>query len=323
MSHERRDAPARIVFITGMGRSGSTILELLLGRIDGWVAGGELRRYWYGQSFEDWLCGCGRLLAECEFWDRVRAGIAERGIDPGDYPGFLDLQRSHLMLRPAPLARLVAGARRSARPESPLHGYQCATSALYAAVADAGEAQVVVDSSKRPPDAYLASWSPDVDLRAVHLVRDPRGVAHSISRQVANPQPNSEYMFRSNPLATGIRWDVRQGLCEGLLRRRLGDRYMRVRYEDVVGDPAGAVRAIARFAGVPDPNLGFLDGHRVEFEPSHTVSGNPFRLRRGQTTIEIKPDEAWRTGMSARDKALATAPTLPLLRHYGYPVRSG
>ena len=323
MNDERSDGPARIVFITGMGRSGSTILELLLGRIEGWVAGGELRRYWYGQSFPDWLCGCGRLLSECEFWDRVRAGLAERGVDPADYQGFRDVQASHLMLRPGPLARLLAGARHSDGAGSSLHRYQHATAALYGAVADAGGASIVVDSSKRPPDAYLASWNPEVDLRAVHLVRDPRGVAHSISRQVSNPQPNSEYMFRSNALATGIRWDVRQGLCEGLLRRRLGQRYMRLRYEDLVGDPGAVVRSIARFAGLPDPDLGFLEGNRVEFAPSHTVSGNPFRLREGQTAIEINPDHAWRTRMSARDKALATAPTLPLLRHYGYPVRPG
>ena len=36
--------PTRIVFIVGMARSGTTLLELLLGRLQGWVAGGELRK---------------------------------------------------------------------------------------------------------------------------------------------------------------------------------------------------------------------------------------------------------------------------------------
>ena len=113
------------------------------------------------------------------------------------------------------------------------------------------------------------------------------------------------------------------GALRGAAERRLAHRYIRVRYEDLVGDPAAAVRSIARFAGLPDPDLGFLAQNRVEFAPSHTVSGNPFRLREGQQAIEINPDEAWRTRMSAREKALATVPTLPLLRHYGYPVRPG
>ncbi len=299
-----------------MGRSGSTLLELLLGRIDGWVAGGELRRYWHGDSFSEWVCGCGELLAECEFWGRVRRDLAEAGLSTDEYPGFLELQSAYLRLRPGPLARLVAGARHSGRSGSPLHRYQLAMSSLGEAVASAAGARVVVDSSKEPTDAYLASWNPGVDLRVVHLVRDPRAVAHSFSKRIPEPQPDFDYMPQSNPFGTAVRWDLRQSLCEGLLRPRLGERYMRMRYEDLVRDPAAAVRSVAGFAGEPEPDLGFLSNGRVAFEQNHTFSGNPFRLR--QAPIEVSPDEAWRTSMTPRQKALAAAPALPLLRRYGY-----
>jgi hypothetical protein len=36
----------------------------------------------------------------------------------------------------------------------------------------------------------------------------------------------------------------------------------------------------------------------------------PFQLRR---------DETWRTGPAPQDRHAVTAPTLPPLRHYGYP----
>jgi hypothetical protein len=312
-------APTRIVFIVGMGRSGTTLLELLLGRLEGWVAGGELRRYWHGESIPGWLCGCGRLLAECDFWRQVRAQLREGGILPDEYPRFLALQHSHLRLRPGPMARLVIGARRAEDTLSPLHRYQLGMSRLYSAVAGVAEAQVVVDSSKQPPDAYLATWNTGVEVFAVHLVRDPRAVAHSFSKRVPEPQPDLEYMPRSTSFGTAARWGVRQGLCEGLLKPRLQDRYMRLRYEDLVCDPAGAVRSVARFARQPDPDLGFLHEGRVEFQPNHTCSGNPFRLR--QRAIEVQSDEAWRAKMSSRQKALATAPVLPLLKRYGYPWR--
>jgi Sulfotransferase family len=308
--------PTKVVFITGMGRSGSTLLELLLGRLDGWVSGGELRRYWHGDAFGDWVCGCGRLLAECDFWARVRRDLADSGILPEEYPGFLELQAQYLRLRPGVLARLAAGARHSSEEGAPLHRYQVATSALAGAVAKAAGAGVVVDSSKEPPEAYLASWNPGIDLRVVHLVRDPRAVAHSFSKTVREPQPDFEYMPRSNPFGTAVRWDLRQTLCEAVLRPRLRSRYMRMRYEDLARDPAGAVRSVSRFAGEADPDLRFLNNGRVAFEENHTYSGNPFRLR--QEPIEINADEAWRTGMTRREKALAAAPALPLLRHYGY-----
>jgi sulfotransferase family protein len=307
----------RILFIVGMGRSGTTLLELLLGRLQGWVAGGELRRYWHGASIPGWVCGCGRPVAECEFWGQVRADLREEGVLPDEYPRFLALHRSHLRLRPAPLARLMISARGADDTLSPLYRYQLGMSTLYRAVARAAGARVVVDSSKEPPDAYLATWNPAVEVFAVHLVRDPRAVAHSCSKRVPEPQPDFEYMPRWNPVGTAIRWDLRQGLCEGLLKRRLGSRYMRMRYEDLVRDPAGALRSIARFAEEPDPDLGFLHNGRVEFEPNHTFSGNPFRLR--QEAIEVHPDEAWRAKMSRREKVLATAPAIPLLKRYGYP----
>jgi hypothetical protein len=312
-----RVEPTRILFIVGMGRSGTTLLELLLGRLQGWVAGGELRRYWHGEAIPGWICGCGRPLADCEFWSQVRAELREGGILPDEYPRFLALQHSHLRLRPVPMARLVLGASGAGDTLSPLYRYQLAMSRLYRAVARVGEARVVVDSSKQPPDAYLTTWNPEVEVFAVHLVRDPRAVAHSFSKRIPEPQPDFEYMPSSGPLGTTIRWDLRQGLCETLLKRRLGGRYTRMRYEDLVRDPAAAVRSIARFAHEPDPDLGFLHDGRVEFDPNHTFSGNPFRLR--QAAIEIHPDEAWRAKMSAGDKALATATALPLLKRYGYP----
>jgi hypothetical protein len=316
-----RNHPTRVVYIVGMGRSGSTLLELLLGRLEGWVAGGELRRYWYAESTPGWVCGCGQPLANCEFWRRVRAELREGSILPDEFPRFLALQDSHLMLRPVPMARLVLGARGADDTLSPLYRYQLAMSRLYRAVARVGEARVVVDSSKRPPDAYLTTWNPEVEVFAVHLVRDPRAVAHSFSRRVLNPQPDSEYRFRANPLGTAVRWDIRQGLSEALLKRRLGSRYMRMRYEELVRDPAAAVRSIARFAHEPDPDLGFLNNGRVEFEPNHTFSGSPFSLR--QEAIEIHPDEAWRAKMSTGEKILATAPALPLLKRFGYHWRAG
>jgi Sulfotransferase domain len=317
MSGEDERVPPRIVFIVGMGRSGTTLLELLLGRLSGWVAGGELSRYWHGESIPGWVCGCGRLLAECDFWRQVGADLREGGILPDEHPRFLALQHSHLRLRPVPVARLVFGARRAGDTLSPLYRYQLGMTGLYKAVARAGKARVVVDSSKQPPDAYLTTWNRKVEMFAVHLVRDPRAVAHSFSKRIPEPQPDFEYMPRSNPFGTAVRWEVRQSLCEGLLRRRVGSHYMRLRYEDLVRDPVGAVRSIARFANDPDPDLGFMQNGRIEFEPNHTFSGNPLRLR--QASIDIHPDDTWRAKMSTGDKVLATAPALPLLKRYGYP----
>jgi len=306
----------RILFITGMGRSGSTVLELLLARLDGWVGGGELRRYWFGAPMPGWICGCGRLVAECDFWTGVGSKLAAAGLDPRTYRRLFELERSHLRLRPLPLARLMRAAPKSGIAGSSLNEYQNAMASLYAAVASEAGARVVVDSSKQPQNAYLASWNPGVEMFAVHLVRDPRGVAHSFSKKVPEPQPDLEYMPRSGPFGTALRWSVRHGFVEALLRPRLGNRYMQLRYEDMVRDPTGTVSRVARLVdglpAVPDA----VNGGSVDLVSNHTFSGNPLRLRR--KSIEVTSDEAWTRELSSRDQALAALAASALMGRYGY-----
>jgi hypothetical protein len=54
----------------------------------------------------------------------------------------------------------------------------------------------------------------------------------------------------------------------------------------------------------------------VRLSPNHQVAGNPMRFRTGR--VDIRADEAWRTGFGAARRRLVTALTLPLLARYGY-----
>jgi len=77
-------ARARIVFIGGYARTGSTLLDRLLGEIDGFASFGELRHVWRRCFIDNQLCGCGRPFRECPFWtaavDEAFGGFG--GVDP-------------------------------------------------------------------------------------------------------------------------------------------------------------------------------------------------------------------------------------------------
>ena len=49
----------RVLVIGGWGRCGSTLLDMLLGEIDGFVSAGEVRELWLRGCVEDRPCGCG------------------------------------------------------------------------------------------------------------------------------------------------------------------------------------------------------------------------------------------------------------------------
>ena len=68
-----RPANPVVLYIAGPGRSGSTLLDLVLGQVDGVVSIGELRNLWYAGFHGAWPCGCGKPVTECPFWSAVLA----------------------------------------------------------------------------------------------------------------------------------------------------------------------------------------------------------------------------------------------------------
>src|SRR5690242_10887667 len=70
MSLENRNN-VKVLFIAGSGRSGSTLLDMLLGQINGFYSTGELRFIWERGFGQNQLCGCGKPFRECDFWTEV------------------------------------------------------------------------------------------------------------------------------------------------------------------------------------------------------------------------------------------------------------
>lgn len=62
---------ARVLFVGGLGRSGSTLLELILAQHPDVCAVGEVVHLWERALGGDERCGCGERFTACDFWQRV------------------------------------------------------------------------------------------------------------------------------------------------------------------------------------------------------------------------------------------------------------
>lgn len=302
----------RVLYIAGLGRSGSTILANSLGQVEGFFSAGELNFIWKHNVLENRLCGCGTPFRECPVWQEIFRR-AFGGMDAVDARRMISLQASGARTRHVLPMLVPAGRRRIA---SRLREYLANTGRLYRAMAEVTGSRVIVDSSKEPAYGYAVGMIPGVDLRVVHLIRDPRAAAYSWLRK--KEQPDSEtrrYMFRMGPGRSAVLWDAWNLSAEALWR---GRSYLRLRYEDFVAAPGPALRSVLDLAGEPEAPLPLVGEREVKLGVSHTVSGNPNRFETG--AVELRPDERWRSGMTPRDRALATALTLPLLPRYGYPL---
>jgi hypothetical protein len=306
----------RVLFLGGLGRSGTTLLARLLGQLPGVCALGEVVHLWQRDLIEDDGCGCGDRFSECGFWQKV-------GVEAFGGWSEVDAQRvvrlEHAVARTRHLPRLAVGGR-SRRVAEYAEYYR----KLYQGAATVSGSEVVVDSSKHSPLAYCLRRADDIDLRVIHVVRDPRGVAHSWTQRVPRPEAErDEELPRYSPTRSAMLWNVHNGSFSVLRRRGVPVR--RVRYEDLIDNPATTLRSLAEFAGLESPtvDLSFLtgtpDGYTADLGPEHTAAGNPVRFTIG--SVPLRRDDAWRHALPAGKRRLVTALTAPLRSAYGYEAR--
>lgn len=306
----------RVVYLGGMGRSGSTLAERLLGELPQVCVAGELVHVWQRGLTDNERCGCGKAFGDCEYWSAV--GEAAFG-------GWAQVDAARIAELRARVDRnrfIPQLARRSvpARLEADLAEYTGYYRRLYGAIAQVSGCQTVVDSSKHPSLAFCLSRT-DLDLRVVHVVRDSRAVAYSWTTRVERPEaPGGSYMTRYSPVRAAREWNM-QNASLGLLSRGQTP-VLRVRYEDLVAGVKPALRRICEFAGldVGEDEFGFVGGGEsnqwAELRQAHTAAGNPMRFTVGK--IAISKDDRWQTAMPGGQRRAVTALTLPLLSRYGY-----
>lgn len=305
--------------MAGAGRSGSTLLERVVGRLQGVAILGETRYVWDRGVLADQRCGCGAAFRDCAFW----AQVGERAF--GGWSE--DTAREMVAWRERnDRARRIPDLIRENRSPGRLAGadeYAATYARLYRAAAEISGASWVTDSSKHVSMPYAVGMSADVDLRVLQLVRDPRGVAFSWSKSVVRPEITDEValmpQYRSAEVART--WVVHNAALAPV--GPLGIPRIRIRYEDFVADPAVTVSAIADFLGLPMPPelTAELDQGLVELTPDHCVAGNPMRFRNGR--LVLRSDDEWTRELPARDRRLIALLATPLLQRYGYGFRAG
>ena len=303
-----------VVFIAGSGRSGSTLLERLLGTLPGFVNVGEINDVFRPAAKYDEKCGCSEAFSACPFW----TAVGERAFGGWTHELVTEaraLQRA--VARQRYLPQLLAPGLGNGQFRSDLARFAELYARLYRAVLAESGARVVVDASKRAAQAMALARG--VDIRLVHLVRDARGVSFSWAKpNVARPHGHGARATMPSylPQDTAARWVFLQGQIA--LARRLVTSSVLVRYEDLVAFPARTLVRTAEGLGLPvsPADLAAVDGSRVDLPVSHGLSGNPSRFKTGPQTLTL--DEQWRRDMSRWDRATTTAIAAGPLTRYHY-----
>ncbi|WP_075109894.1 sulfotransferase [Halofilum ochraceum] len=286
-----------LIYVAGAGRSGSTLLDILIGHQEGYCSCGELRRlipaYLAGE-----LCSCGRRLNECPVWHRVvERWAADSNLDQEGIKRFarMELEYTHPVGARAWYA--ILGPMRSWSYRWYLDNKRRLLEVLTSDLAG----QVIVDSSKSPVNLIHTARALRGGVMVVHLVRHPWAVIESLSR--GHDKAHEKGVQRDIPprsrVRTAVYWLIINWACQVCIRlSRCESR--RIRYEHLVDNPTDTIRKLCADARI-----------HGEIRVGHLCAGNRLRMQR---TVMVNAGAGLVAGAPDR---LAYRLLDRLYRHYG------
>ncbi len=303
----------KVLYMLGRGRSGSTVFANVVGELDGFFSGGEIRYFWDPVVVSESLCGCGVPIRDCVVWSHALDRLSDVDVDQV-------AAWQHDIVREYQTFKLLR-YRRTQRWDV-LERYADVMGRLYDALVEVTGARVIVDSSKRPSYAAFLRSVPGLDPYYIHLVREPRASAYSWrNRRHESSRGGGLEVTRRGALDATLRWDLLNLGSDAIIRRTGANHALRMRFEDFVAEPRRHVEAARILSDEPAGHSPFVDDHTVRLGTNHTIAGNPSRFVTGILRLEDRRE--WRQAQSRIDRWMTTAVALPFLRRYGYPIHVG
>ncbi len=307
-------APAlELLYIVGHHKSGATALGAVLAGHPEIFFAGELYRFpspiWTpGDPHR--LCSCGAPVLECPLWSVVRRDF-ERGHSLDELrKGQLRFERWGALLR----TLLARGTTRQA-----LQRHAETMEALLRSLASESGSRMVVESSLTALRGWIYRLSRPrrLSVRYLHLVRDGRALLWSESKLKESPESGGLWV-RLPPIVVA-RW-LGMNLLAMLLCYGNRNRYLRVRYEDLVTHPRATLERIGRFAGLDLTDvISRVEAH-APIPMRHIAAGNRNRL---QGAMVLRAEFGWTEGLPRADRALFWLTSGWLARLYGYRLSPG
>lgn len=281
----------KILYIAGYGRSGSTILDTTLGNHPVVLGAGELT-WLFAYASQGKSCTCGKQLSACQLW----APIIRHALEAA---GAISLESAAEVTRRCETYRCDLASRGL---------YQRLWGAVFRWAHHKSGCPIIVDSSKSTRQTYhrleLLHEIPELQVDAIHLVRDLRAVMWSTRRGSNRRLEAGEH---ANVWGGGVRtlisWLVANGNAEHFQRTYVDVPFLRLRYEDLVTNPDDTLRQIGDQLGIDLAEVIQALQAGQELGAGHGVSGNRTR-RSGKLTLRI--DSEWQHHLPWFDRTLAT-----------------
>jgi hypothetical protein len=253
-------AKKRIIYIIGAGRSGTTLLDIILGNQEQIFSAGELNRFTFRRGVPtEFAEDSERYL----FWKKIKDTLSEK-YDLAEYD---ELQHSFEHHR-GTVNRLLGRLHKNEYQR-----YQQFVKDYYDLLFNSIEEPTLVDSSKYPGRALtLSETLPDYDIVYIYLRRDPVGVVHSFAKKdVCHPSkewiPANLYYFAIN------------NLCRRVLSiLSKNHKCVSIRYEDLRAAPLETLAKIEKTVDIDLSTAKSKINSDAELDVGNLFEGNRIRI---------------------------------------------
>ena len=321
--------PDALLYITGCGHSGSTLLDMMLGGHSRISALGEVHRLYLNALSTERAhrCTCTKLVLECPFWQRVASelqktlGVQDREIFqrlPTTDPKYVDHPLTGDVFYTPPIPKLfrfnvtniclTLGWARGWQAFSTMFGEPrarlCAIDnslLIFDAVRRVWNTPIIVDSTKnvgRLKGLHLRSKIP---MRILYLLRDGRGVAYSRMRRKKITMADAAKV-----------WVKEHAKAKLALLTVPKSSITYLRYEDLCRDPKRELTGLCESLSISFE----AEMLSIRSPNRHNLGGNPMRFRANENRLSL--DERWRTNLSRKDLAEFDHIAAKLNRKFGY-----
>lgn len=243
---------------------------------------------------ERFVCSCGEILTDCEFWSAVFADVQGQGVpftlrDCNLQYSFVGMARNRLLARllgryfDDPLRATVRRLALAAWPSYQRHvALHTARNVAFArAVTRCSGKQVYIHNAKPLLALYYLRNNPDMDVKVINMVRDARGFINSAVKRGASVRHAS------------LRWRRYHRRVADITRDVDPSRLFTLKYEELCGNTEECMRSVYRFLGVADTPVS-----RTIFPSDHHIAGNDLRLKE---RLDVRLDKDWQSRFGAKE----------------------
>ena len=168
----------KLVLLIGSGRSGSTLIDMLVNMNPNVVGLGEISN-WDTKVFNEY-CACGEIVKTCPFWSNI---ISKVGWSEKDFREYKEYKNEFDAPKKGYVFKINNNTQRPGFDK-----FISKSNEIFSAISEVSDNRILFDSSKSPQRAFNLSKSDLLDVKIIHLMRDPRGVVWSYKKSFKKNQ---------------------------------------------------------------------------------------------------------------------------------------